>query len=83
MISRKQEDRIPEHDNFNGYRWPYQATAFTTTSSYLDERHSPYNSIQIFRLPYSPNASDHKQVIGSEMNELQVGNPTKYLQQCI
>jgi predicted transcriptional regulator len=45
MISSKQEDRIQEQDTFNGYRWPYQVTAFTTNSSGPDERHSPYGSI--------------------------------------
>jgi predicted transcriptional regulator len=45
MISSKQEDRIQEQDTFNGYRWPYQVTAFTTTSSGPDERHSPYSFI--------------------------------------
>jgi len=45
MIWSKQEDRIQEHDTFNGYRWPYQVITFNTSNSHLDERHSPYSSI--------------------------------------
>jgi predicted transcriptional regulator len=45
MISSKREDRIQGQDTFNGYRWPYQVTAFTTPRSGPDERHSPYSFI--------------------------------------
>ena len=74
MIASKQEDRIQEQDTFNGYRWPYQVTTFTTNSSGADERHSPYSFIEFLVLQVQ---NDLVPIITSKKNKNIVSNADK------